>query len=326
MIDVPNTFVPGEVAKAGDVNENFTVLVSAINSNDSRITDNETAISGLQDNKASIDGDSSIPFNVGPANSSTNAVSKGELMNMLGGLMDYISGLYITKYTGATPSNKIIVANGFCYDTTKTVAIKLDVNTTFQNDSQQASTRYYVFLSVDENGGNLQCLFGNSSNPTGLAVEYYRCIGYYDTDASNDIIETSIKSYGTNQSGNLDSNSLNNIFVNLYPAFDASPSKPSYSSEYIVNSCSILSAGHNWKIGKNGWIRWVCNEQDVTRDLKIGLDTSHMLTVARARAEAASDASGTAALVPIKAGMYARSSKDNMYYYPCVYEIGGSTR
>jgi hypothetical protein len=326
MVDVPNTFVPGETARAGEVNENFTVLASAINSNDSRITQSETDILWLGKNKAKIDGDSSVSFNVGPANSSTNAVSKGELMNMLGGLMDYISGLYITKDTGATPSNKIIVANGFCYDTTKTVAIKLDANTPFTNTGQQVNTRYYVFLSVDENGGNLQCLFGTNSSPTGLAVEYYRCIGYYETDASNDIIVNSIKSYGTNQSGNLDSNSLSNIFVNLYPAFDASPSKPKWNSSYVVNTCSILSSGHNWKIGKNGWIRWVCNEQNVTRDLKIGLDTSHMLTVARARAEAANDASGTAALVPIKAGMYAYSSKDNMYFYPCVYENGGATR
>lgn len=326
MIDVPNTFVPGETARAGEVNENFTVLAGAINRNDERISSNETNISGLEENKANVNGDSSTPFNVGPANSSTNAVSKGELMNMLGGLMDYISGLYITKDTGETPSKKIIIANGFCYDTTKTVAIKLDVNTTFTNNSQQANTRYYVFLSVNENGGDLQCLFGTNSEPTDLAVNYYRCIGYYETNSTNDIIENSIKSYGTDQSGNLDSNSLSNIFVNLYPAFDASPSKPSYSSNYVVNTCSILSAGHNWKIGKNGWIRWVCNEQDVTRDLKIGLDTSHMLTVARARAAAANDASGTAALVPIKAGMYASSSKDNMYYYPCVYENGGSTR
>ena len=41
-----------------------------------------------------------------------------------------------------------------------------------------------------------------------------------------------------------------------------------------------------------------------------------MITVARVRAAAAEDACGTAALIPIRAKMYVRSSKSDMYFYP----------
>lgn len=50
-ITVPNTFVDGTTASAGEVNANFDSIVSAVNDNDSRITANSTDI---QTNGANI--------------------------------------------------------------------------------------------------------------------------------------------------------------------------------------------------------------------------------------------------------------------------------
>lgn len=63
---------------------------------------------------------------------------------------------------------------------------------------------------------------------------------------------------------------------------------------------------------ENGWIRWVCNEADTTRDLKI-----NGATVARVRAAASKDDSGAAAFLPVSKGDTFLGQKSNVTFYPC---------
>ena len=212
MADVPNTFTPGEVASATQVNENFTAINSEIVLTKQMTLENSNNIALLRTNKANESGNSSISFDVGPAKSFTNAVNKGELLNMLGGVLDYISGLYFEKAENS--NNSIIVTKGNCYDTTHTVQIKLDEDTLYENVNQVADKRYYVMLTANENGGDIQCRF-EFANEKPAGSDYYRCIGHYDTDSNNTISGT--YSYGTNQSGMLDETSINNTFSALYP-------------------------------------------------------------------------------------------------------------
>ena len=83
----------------------------------------------------------------------------------------------------------------------------------------------------------------------------------------------------------------------------------------ITSHCK-MGSGHTWLISNDGWINWICNENDTTRDLQIGESIDNMITVARVRAAAGGDACGTAAFIPIRKNMYVKSSKSDIYFYP----------
>ena len=57
-VTIPNTFVDGTTASAGEVNDNYTAIESAVNDNDTRITNNATSISNntadIQSNATNI--------------------------------------------------------------------------------------------------------------------------------------------------------------------------------------------------------------------------------------------------------------------------------
>ncbi len=46
-VTLPHTFVPGTVASADEVNANFTAIASAVNDNDSRITQNRSELDNI---------------------------------------------------------------------------------------------------------------------------------------------------------------------------------------------------------------------------------------------------------------------------------------
>ena len=299
MSNVPYTFEAGKTAKSREVNINFESLYDDVNEYTGIVNNYVDRLEEVETNKANINGDANMPFNVGEATTATNAVNKGQVEKMISPLIDYISGLYLSK----DGNNSVIVSKGSCYDTTHTVQIVLNENTSFTNASQVASSTYYVYLSVDDNGDNLQCLFTQDTNYPPYGVEKYRCIGRYSTNSSNQIDATTIVSYGTNQSGELSDNIVQQAFAAMLPN---------------LSSGRSYSGGKKYTAPANGWLRWVCNENDTTQDLYIGQTSGSMVTVARVRAEASHDACGTAALVPIKAGWYFKSSKSTVYFYPII--------
>ena len=78
-ITKPFTFVAGTKARANEVNQNFDVLYSEINSIDSTLTSIDVDIQSLQDDKANINGSASQRFQVAPGVNSYDAVNMSQL-------------------------------------------------------------------------------------------------------------------------------------------------------------------------------------------------------------------------------------------------------
>ncbi len=195
----PFTFTANTYAKSSEVNANFDVVYSQVNTNISAIAQNATDIDNLENNKADINGSTSQRFAVADAISNGDAINKQTLFKAISNSIDYISGLTITKDSGS-PNNTIIVSAGSCYDSTKTVVLSLNSSTSKQNLNQAASATYYVYIIGNSTGSLIDILISTSSTtpelPTGYSL--FRQIGSYttDTDSKIDIVNT----YGHNTS------------------------------------------------------------------------------------------------------------------------------
>lgn len=75
----PFTFTPNTYAKSSEVNQDFDVLYSQVNTNISNIAQNATDIDNLDANKANINGSSSQRFAVADPVVSGDAINKGYL-------------------------------------------------------------------------------------------------------------------------------------------------------------------------------------------------------------------------------------------------------
>lgn len=194
MVDVPNTFVPGEVASATEVNENFNALRDGINSVSSEISSINTSIINLEDNKANKEGNQSVQFKVAKATTDYDAVNKKMLESYVGNLIYYIYGLEIKK-NEQQGNDWIKVTSGQCYDSNGDYRILLENDTAYQNDIQAANKEYSVFItgekteSGDTTNVDVSFVEGSSaSSPTGLSSEMvYRKLGTYTTDNNNNI-------------------------------------------------------------------------------------------------------------------------------------------
>ena len=184
----PFTFTANTYAKASEVNANFDVVYSQVNTNISAIAQNATDIDNLENNKADINGSTSQRFAVADAVTNGDAINKQTLFKAIGNTLDYISGLAISKDSGS-PEDTIIVSPGSAYDSTKSIVLSLDNSLSKQNTNQSANATYYVYIIGNSTGSQTDILISiNSTVPT-LPAGYslYRQIGYYTTDSSNHI-------------------------------------------------------------------------------------------------------------------------------------------
>ena len=213
-ITKPFTFTAGTKARANEVNENFDVLYSQVNSNISNIAQNELDIDNIELNKANVNGDSTQVFSVADAVNNSNAVNKQTMMKYLGNVLNYISGLTIEKDSGS-PDDTILVNPGSCYDSTKSVMLVLDNITTKQNANQGANTTYYVYIIGSSTGSSIDILISplqvTPTLPSGYTL--YRQIGYYTTNG--DSIINSISFYGINDNTNNSSYGLYNTVADM---------------------------------------------------------------------------------------------------------------
>ena len=199
---VPN---PNTKARANEVNDNFDVLYSQVNSNITEIENNAEDIDELTLNKANINGNSTQRFAVADPISNSDAINKQSMFGYLGNTLDYISGLTISKDSGS-PNNAILVTPGAAYDSTYSTVLKLDSNTTKTNTTQAANATYYVYIIGNATGSSIDILISTTNvNPT-LPSGYtlYRLIGYYTTNSSSNIYNTFYygDTTGTAQGGN----------------------------------------------------------------------------------------------------------------------------
>jgi hypothetical protein len=193
----PFTFVANTHAKSSEVNANFDTVYSQVNTNISAIAQNATDIDNLENNKADINGSSSQRFAVADAITDSDAINKRSLRNAIGNSIDYISGFTITKDSGS-PENTIIVSEGSCYDSTKTVVLNKANSSTKTNNNQAANATYYVYVIGNSTGSSIDIAISTESITPSLPSGYalYRKIGYYTTDSDNNI--STINYYGHN--------------------------------------------------------------------------------------------------------------------------------
>lgn len=213
----PFTFTANTYAKASEVNADFDVVYSQVNTNISAIAQNATDIDNLENNKADINGSTSQRFAVADAISNGDAINKQTLFKAIGNSVDYISGLTITKDSGS-PEDTIIVSAGSAYDSTKTVVLSLDSSTSKQNLNQAASATYYVYIIGNSTGSLIDILISTSSTTPALPTGYslFRQIGYYKTNGSNKI--DSVSYYGENPTGDKSGNDILNSVMPDYSA------------------------------------------------------------------------------------------------------------
>lgn len=205
----PFTFTAGTKARANEVNDNFDVLYSQVNSNITEIENNAKDIDELTLNKANINGNSTQRFAVADPVSNSDAINKQTMFRYLGNTLDYISGLIISENSG-NPNKAILVTPGAAYDSTHSIVLKLDSNTTKTNTTQAANATYYVYIIGNATGSSIDILISTTNvNPT-LPSGYtlYRLIGRYTTDSSSNINKiysnsnsdkvTTFQSFGSN--------------------------------------------------------------------------------------------------------------------------------
>ena len=186
----PYTFTAGTKARASEVNANFDALYTEVNSLESRIIDYESQIQYLQNTKADINGSYLNRFAVANPITNYDAVNKQYLQNATANSITYINGLGITKVGDAT----ISVDAGSCYDSTNTQLLVLENSLSKQNQTQAASSVYYVYL-IGKSTGNEDILISPLSIDPNLPEEYlyYRRIGSYTTDSDNKIIQINVE-------------------------------------------------------------------------------------------------------------------------------------
>ena len=184
----PFTFTANTYAKASEVNADFDVVYSQVNTNISAIAQNATDIDNLENNKADINGSTSQRFAVADAISNGDAINKQTLFKAIGNSLDYISGLVITKDSGS-PNDTIIVSEGSCYDSTKAIVLSLGSSISKQNLNQGANTTYYVYIIGNSTGSLIDILISTSSITPGLPTGYslFRQIGSYTTNSNGNI-------------------------------------------------------------------------------------------------------------------------------------------
>lgn len=229
----PFTFTAGTKARANEVNDNFDILYSQVNSNITEIENNAEDIDELTLNKANINGNSTQRFAVADPISNSDAINKQTMFGYLGNTLDYISGLVISKNSG-NPNKSILVTPGAAYDSTHSIVLKLTGNTTKTNTTQAANATYYVYIIGNATGSSIDILISTTNvNPT-LPSGYtlYRLIGYYTTNSSSNI--SYVGYYGNNVTSD---NSVSSIGSKIMPKISAGVS---ISSGYTAPSSGWL--------------------------------------------------------------------------------------
>jgi hypothetical protein len=212
----PYTFVAGTKAKAAEVNEDFDVLYTEVNALGSTVVDYQSQIEQLASEKANVNGNYANRFSVANPTTNYDAVNKQTLFNTISNSLPYIYGLGITK----VGDNTISVAAGECYDTTETTLLKLSGNLEKQNQTQAASSSYYVYIIGGANVNEdilISTLSLDPNLPDGYTLS--RRIGSYTTDSSNKILQVTNEQVSQYTINNLVAQNIESINADIVPTY-----------------------------------------------------------------------------------------------------------
>ena len=255
----PYTFTAGTKARASEVNANFDALYTEVNSLESRIIDYESQIQYLQNTKADINGSYLNRFAVANPITNYDAVNKQYLQNATANSITYINGLGITKVGDAT----ISVDAGSCYDSTNTQLLALENSLEKQNQTQAASSVYYVYL-IGKATGNEDILISALSIDPNLPEEYlyYRRIGSYTTDSDNKITQINVEQLSQYSSSSTFFAQTSKNITNLVT--------PDYSAGYRISS-GFVAPSDGWvscygTSGQGSYTAWYADGAEIFRD------------------------------------------------------------
>ena len=165
-----NIAVAKKKNKASEYNENFELMMDFI---DSSIGEAKDYVDGYM---PAVSASTATKF-------LTNNGSATSWQGLGNGFpfSDIINGLIVTKSSNDT----VAVSAGSCYDSTGAVILALNASTTKQNESQTASTTYYVYIIG--NGTNVDLLIDGDTPTLPTGYTYYRLLGMYTTDSDGNI-------------------------------------------------------------------------------------------------------------------------------------------
>lgn len=237
-------FEPNTLAKATEVDTNFQLLKSEINNMLSSIYNLQDNISNIINNKANINGDPTIPFNVANATDGNHAVNKSLLEAYMGNFVYYIYGLDIKKDISSVTQQDIIVTSGECYDDTKQHKLVLNSDTVYSLTSPSPSTNYNVVLFGNDTIGDVQILtytqgttIPDSVVVSGVTYSYHRTIGSLITDSNSHISSVSSFSNTAQQQAK----SFVTVSRTLKNRVDLSTILPSNGETYLIWVSNSLS-------------------------------------------------------------------------------------
>lgn len=195
MVDIPNTFIPGEVASATEVNENFNALKDGINQNSSYISNIENDVSNLQLNKADKNGNKNELFNVADGVVDSNAVSMKQLRERTQTTLNYIDGLVIKIDTNNTD---LVISGGQCYDTNREYILSSG-ETVFTPTSLSVDTEYNVMICGTVVDDVVTEVGFEAHTGTSPSTEYdiYRIIGTFKTAPNSTQIDSVVTYSGS---------------------------------------------------------------------------------------------------------------------------------
>lgn len=211
-------FVAGTKAKAQEVNYNFNLFKAFVDSLEVSLADVTNDIAQLETQKANTNGDYRVRFSVADALNNYDAVNLQTLNNRIANTLQIISGLSLTK----VGNNTILVSAGSAYDSTYQRVLTLSAEVSKTNTNQAASTTYYVYI-IGTAELSTDILISSQSIDPALPTDYiyYRRIGSYTTNSSNQI--DGVSDEQISQSGNGDN------FINQNADAIQSAITPSYA-------------------------------------------------------------------------------------------------
>lgn len=192
---IPYIFKAGEKAKAQEVNDNFTAIVTEVNSLSSDVLENASDITTLNNTKADINGNTANRFSVANPVNSSDAVNKQTLISLTGyGLF----GLKVTKSDGT----HISCTAGATWDTTQTKILSFSSTQAIAFTTGATNTKYYVYIIGTSDGLQTQLFISSSSDNPPLPEGYtlYKQLASLQTMYNSGNIDYIVDSSGYNPS------------------------------------------------------------------------------------------------------------------------------
>ena len=173
----PFIFTAGTKARANEVNDNFDVLYSQVNSNITAIENNAEDIDELTLNKANINGNSTQRFAVADPVTNTDAINKGYLLT---------SGLptgFILYHGGASAPTGYLLCNGSAVSRSSYSALFGVIGTRFGAGDGSTTFNIPDLIGRFAEGSSVAGAYKNAGLPNisgwfRVASEY----GYSDSD------------------------------------------------------------------------------------------------------------------------------------------------